>query len=193
MWATGMMDPDWWKVAAISHKWYRDEEAYADYMEANLSGGFGNRLLAVHYIGARALAAITFTAVSGPISFSPSEDPFEVKSIGTFELKDSKGDGIYRVIKIVCEKDTLTFNMVRICNNEEVTVMMGIAPEGFTTDLFADFTSNPVKEDPSKSSDTVEHSKPKGSSFTQFEPWVCACGTENTGKFCTQCGHPRTL
>ena len=29
MWSTGMMSPDWWKEAAISRKWYRDENAFA--------------------------------------------------------------------------------------------------------------------------------------------------------------------
>ena len=31
MFATGALDPNWWKHEALIHRWYKDEDAYADY------------------------------------------------------------------------------------------------------------------------------------------------------------------
>ena len=33
MYATGALDPNWWKYQALNHRWYRDDDAYADYRE----------------------------------------------------------------------------------------------------------------------------------------------------------------
>lgn len=173
MWATGMMDPDSWKYAALNHKWYRDDNAYADCQEGNTAFGFA-RSVAVHYDGAEGSCIIS-RLEGGAVSFTPNELPFEIKPVRTLELKGPDGSVKYSVSKIVYEKETLTFNFLRNGSDEEISVVMGIATEGFTTDILGK-TEPPV---------------PAASPAAQTGPWICPCGTENIGNFCKDCGHPR--
>ena len=182
MWATGMMDPDWWKIAALNHRWYRDEDAYADYCETSLAPGFIIRHLAVHYDSARGLSSISFPHSNGAVSFTPTEEPFEVQPTKPLELKDPEGNIKYKVSRIVCKNQTLTLTLLQLSTNQEITVTMGIAPEGFTTDLFEKLLPKP--------SDTA---KPEPATPPTPSTWICPCGTENNGKFCIQCGHERIL
>ena len=98
--------------------------------------------------------------------------------------------------KLVCDTDTLTFTMLKLSNEEEISVAMGIAPEGFTTDLFAtllpnlDLTTRPEVTAPPMPS-MVMGTIPPVSNPQPLSQWNCPCGTANTGKFCTACGHKR--
>ncbi len=74
-----------------------DEDAYADYMESDIGIPVG--FLAIRYDGATASFAITFQT-GGPVSFAPSEEPFEIRAAGPVELKDSEGECTYRLNKI---------------------------------------------------------------------------------------------
>ena len=174
MFATGMMDPNWWKYTALNHKWYRDDDAYADYSERNPLGAS----IGVNIDGARGQSFVTFP--NNAASFEPSDDPFEVQAPGAFELKDSDGITKYKVTKLVCDKNTLTFTLLKLTTNEEVSVTMEIAPEGFTTDLFTETQETTTQE----TQTTVPAQQ-------QSSPWTCPCGASNIGKFCTQCGHQR--
>ena len=184
MWATGMMDPDWWKTAALNHRWYKDEDAYADYCEATPPPGFTRKYLAVHYDGARGLSSITFPRPTGAVSFTPTETPFEVQPEEPFELKESQGNIKYKVSRITCENQTLTLTLLQLSTNQEITVTMGIAPEGFTTDLFEKLL-------PTASAETTTEALTTKAVSTQPSTWICPCGAENNGKFCIQCGHQR--
>ena len=176
-----MMDPDSWKYEALNHRWFKDDNAYADYSEGEYFG-LPAKLIAVHFNGARGSSAAT-TQTGGPVSFNPTEAPFEVKPVKAFELKDTDGSVKYKVTRIVYENNTLTFTLNNVSSNEEVTAAMGIAPEGFTTDLF--------DKNAAQTRAPAEPVKPQTSSFTPHAPWICPCGTENIGNFCKDCGHPR--
>ena len=191
MWATGMMDPNWWKETALNHKWYRDDNAYADFCISSAMFGFAQKYLAVHYNGARGFASIVIPVLPGAAGFSPSDEPFEVQSSEPFVLKDSEGNSIYRISKIVCEKNTLILTMLKISSNEESEVTMGIAPEGFTTDLFEKLLPNLSGINSLETAVPVEAAKPQDDNSSKPESWVCPCGAENIGKYCIQCGHPR--
>ena len=173
MFATGMMDPNWWKFSALDHRWYRDDNAYADYSGQQVLGaGIG-----VHFDGARGFSYVSFPNANGAVSFSPTDEPFEVNVTDAFELKDPDGAAKYRVTKLVCDKNTLTFTMLNLSTNKEIPVVMEIAPEGFTTDLF-----DPSSTQQDVAADQVETAPPA-------QPWICPCGASNVGKYCTQCGH----
>lgn len=196
MYATGALDPNWWKYQALNHRWYRDDDAYADYREPPSMNGL--EYLCVHFDGARGYSLVSCPWVDGQVSFTPSDDPFEVTFFGsaTFDLKDSGGTVKYRVTKLVCDTDTLTFTMLKLSNEEEISVAMGIAPEGFTTDLFAtllpnlDLTTRPEVTAPPMPSMVMGTISPV-SNPQPLSQWNCPCGTANTGKFCTACGHKR--
>ena len=195
MYATGMLDPNWWKYQALDHRWYRDDNAYADYREPPSMNGL--KYLCAHFDGARGYSLVSVQGTDGPVSFTPSDDPFELTFFhpDSFDLIDSDGTAKYKVKKIVCDKNTLTFTMLNLSTNEEISVEMGIAPEDFTTDLFATLLPNPdlvtrpevtAPPMPSMAMGTIPVSNPQPSS-----QWVCPCGTANTGNFCTACGHKR--
>jgi len=185
MFATGVMDPNWWKYDALNHRWYRDDEAYADYCEASLIMGLEKtKFIGVHFDGAEGYSAVLIPMIPGKLSYTPSEDPFELQISGTMELKCPDGMIKYRVSKIVCENNTLTFSMLKISSNEEIIVTMGIAPEGFTTDLFEDLLTRQENNPPVLGIPAVDTAQPAAE-------WICPCGTTNCGNFCSQCGHPR--
>ena len=185
MFATGMMDPNWWKYDLLNHKWYRDDDAYADYSEGVLMlGQFQAKYIGVHYDGAEGYSVINISTTSGKVSFKPLDDPFEVQISGKMELKCPDGMIKYRVNKIVCENKTLTFTMLKLSSNEETIVTMGIAPEGFTTDFLKDFLTQQVSVLPSFWS-------PKVATAQSASEWICPCGAKNSGNFCSQCGHSR--
>ena len=187
MFATGMMDPDWWKYNILNHRWYRDEDAYADYCEGDLMmSDYRPNYIGIHFDGAEGYSVVLIPRTPGKISFMPSDDPFEVQiyGTGTMELKCPDGMIKYRVSKIVCENKTLTFTMLKLSSNEETSVTMSIAPEGFTTDLFEDLLARQVTNPPSSGI-------PKVGTAQSSSEWICPCGTTNNGNFCSQCGHPR--
>ena len=183
MWATGMMSPDWWKEAAISHKWYRDDLAFADHSLNNSPLGPGINCLAVFYNGAKAEFPILFgktkSEEGGAASFNNNGEPFELMLTGPVGLKDQNGTVKYLINGIVYENDTLKFTFKDSLTNTENEVIMGIAPEGFTTDLFSNVNAAPPAE-------PVVNTVP--SAPAQIAPWNCACGTTNNGKYCTSCG-----
>ena len=184
MWAIGMMDPFWWKPGALNHRWYRDDNAYADYREGKEFLGSTTKYLAVFYDGARASATVTFPVTKDAAPYTYVEAPFEVKPEEPMELKDADGSIKYKVTGIVCETKTLTFTMLNVSAKEEITVIMGIAPEEFTTDLFEN------KESEQKADITPAQPEP---SAPQQGPWVCMCGAENNGNFCVECGTRRPV
>ena len=191
MWATGVMDPDWWKPEVLNHRWYRDDDAYAGYCEGSTMMSFAAKFLGIHYGGARIYGAIEFPHTSGSASFTPGEEPFEVKPAKAFELKDLEGNIKYSVSKIICDTKTLTFTMLKLSSNEEITVTMEIAPEGFTTDLFEELL--PTLNQTAKAvSDPPAVGIPVSGDAQPSSEWTCPCGAYNTGKYCTECGHPRS-
>ena len=106
------------------------------------------------------------------------------------QLKSPDGTTKYKVNRIVCENKTLTFTMLKVSTAEEITVTMGIAPEGFTTDLFKEFSNTERQE-------VTAPPMPRMGVIATAQPasypssWICPCGTANSGNFCTACGHPR--
>lgn len=80
MFSTGMMDPDWWKYNALNHRWYRDDDAYADYCEG---GPIMDKYVGIHFDGAQGYSSILISHTSGSVSFTPTDDPFELKINGT--------------------------------------------------------------------------------------------------------------
>ena len=191
MWATGVMDPDWWKPEALNHRWYRDDDAYADYCEGTTMFGFASKFIGIHYDNSSAFGAILFANSSGSATFTPGEEPFEVKPAEVFELKDPEGNIKYRVSRIVCDTKTLTFTMQKLSSNEDVTVTMGVAPEGFTTNLFEDLLPT-LNQTVKEAADPPVSGNPESGEFQQSSGWTCPCGAYNTGNFCTQCGHQRS-
>ena len=192
MWQTGMMSPDWWKEEAISRKWYRDENAFADHYIQELIPGMRVNHIRLYLNGAKAdipvLLGKTKTEESGTVSFSNNGEPFELKMLEnallskTMEkavLIDQTGANKYTVAKIVYENDTLTFSITDLGTNDETAVVMGIAPEGFETDIF----NNAPQPEPAGNQETPAPAR--------TGPWICACGTQNTGNFCTACGSSR--
>lgn len=188
MWSTGMMSPDWWKEAAISRKWYRDENAFADHCIEEPIPGMRVNHIRLYFNGAKSdipvLLGKTKSEEGGAVSISNNGEPFELimlenallsKLREKAILKDQTGADKYSVTKIVYENDTLTFSITDLGTNEETTVVMGTAPEGFETDVF-----NNAPADNNQTAASVKTG-----------PWVCACGTQNTGNFCTACGSPR--
>ena len=192
MFATGMMDPNWWKFDALNHKWYRDDDAYADYFKGGLMpGGFKPDYIGVHFDGAEGRYMVLLSTASGTVSFEPSDDPFELQITSAMELKCPDGTVKYKVNKIVCENKTLTFTMLKLSSNEEITVTMGIAPEGFTTDLFNDLLSQQNKTESTEVTAPQSFGIPPVGNVQPSSEWICPCGAANVGKFCTQCGHAR--
>lgn len=180
MFATGMMDPDWWKYSALDHRWFRDDDTYADYSkDGSMICGLAVPYIGVHFDGAEGYNAVLFPKTSGAASFTPSDAPFELQISSAMELKCPDGTVKYRVNKIVCEDKTLTFTMTKLSSNEEITVTMGIAPDSFTTNLFKDFSIQPNKTESAEAT-----ARPSSE-------WICPCGAVNIGNFCSQCGHPR--
>ena len=191
MWSTGMMSPDWWKEAAISRKWYRDENAFADHCIQEPIPGMRINHIRIYFNGAKSdipvLLGKTKSEEGGTASISDNGEPFELKMLENVLLsklmekaflKDQSGADKYAVTKIVYENNTLAFSITDLGTNEETAVVMGIAPEGFETDVFNNINNSPV-----------DNSKPTAPAPTG--PWSCACGTQNTGNFCTACGRPR--
>lgn len=176
MFATGLLSPDWWKEAALNHTWYRDDDAYADFKTGiAVNNILPPGVLGVHYDGARASSGVMFPHPQGSVSFTPTEGPFEVQTYLKLELKDPDGNVKYTVSKIMCDGNTLTFTMLKTGTDEEVTVDMGLAPEGFTaTGLIV------IPEVPPEEPEEVKTG-----------PWKCMCGADNNGKFCTECGTKR--
>ena len=188
MWSTGMMSPDWWKEAAISCKWYRDENAFADHCIEEPIPGMRINHIRIYFNGAKSnipvLLGKTKSEEGGAALISNNGEPFELKMLENALLsklmekaflKDQSGADKYAVTKIVYENDTLTFSITDLGTNEETAVVMGTAPEGFETDVF--------NTEPAVNTQTAAPVK--------TGPWVCACGTQNTGNFCTACGSPR--
>ena len=188
MWSTGMMSPDWWKEAAISRKWYRDENAFADHCIQEPIPGMRINHIKLYFNGAKSdipvLLGKTKSEEGGAASISNNGEPFELKMLENAllsklmekaTLKDQTGADKYAVTKIVYENNTLTFSITDLGTNEETAVVMGTAPEGFETDVF-----NNAPADNNQTAAPVKTG-----------PWVCACGTQNTGNFCTTCGSPR--
>jgi len=189
MFATGMMDPNWWKYDALMHQWYRDDDAYADTRKFdNMS--FAPLYIGVNFDGARGNSYVNIPMINGSMSFKPTDEPFEVPCPAGFELKAPDGTAKYRVEKYVCDKKALTFFMVKLSTNEEISVTMEIAPEGFTTDLFNDYAPWPnVKAETEVSAPAA----PQAPVAAPVSPWVCpVCGSSNIGKYCPQCGQPHT-
>ena len=121
MFATGVMDPNWWKYDRLNHRWYRDDDTYADYCEAALIMGFEkSKFIGVHFDGAEGYSAVLIPMTS----YMSTDDPFELQISGTMELKSPDGTNKYRVIKIVCESKMLTFTVLKLSSNEEIAVTM---------------------------------------------------------------------
>ena len=190
MFATGMMDLNWWKYNALDHRWYRDDDAYADYRSYDTPMIYQRQFIGVHFDGARGHTCVLFVPADGPVSFTPADDPFEIHDSGQFVLKDPDDTVKYKVTKVVCDKQTLTFTMLKISTNEEITVTMGIAPEGFTTDLFDGFTP-PLFETNVQANTPPAAPSASTAGPVPSSPWVCPCGCTNNGKYCTECGHAR--
>lgn len=186
MWATGMMTPDWWKEAAISRTWYRDENAFADHQIQSPFPSMKVNHLRMYYNGAKADFPVTFgktaSETGGTVQFENNGEPFELKLTGPVSLKDLNGADKFIVTKIVYENDTLAFTLTDNGTNEEISVTMVAAPEGFETDKFSSF-DNAEKAEAADNNETPSPAK--------AGPWDCACGTHNTGNFCTACGSPR--
>ncbi|MBR5178793.1 MAG: hypothetical protein IKW90_08360 [Lachnospiraceae bacterium] len=181
MFATGVMDPNWWKYDRLNHRWYRDDDTYADYCEAALIMGFEkSKFIGVHFDGAEGYSAVLIPMTS----YMSTDEPFELQISGTMELKSPDGTNKYRVIKIVCESKMLTFTVLKLSSNEEIAVTMVIAPDGFTTNIFDDLMARQVTNPPSSGVPKVDTAQP-------LSEWICPCGTRNNGNFCSQCGHPR--
>ena len=192
MFATGMMDPDWWKHDALNHRWFKDDDAYADYRASGLmQGGFNPPYIGVHYDGAEGRYMVLLQKTPGEASFEPNEDPFELQVSNAMELKCPDGTVKYNVNKIVCEKKTLTFTMLKLSTNEEIAVTMEIAPEGFTTELFKDLTSQPNNGERTEVTAPVSFGIPVAGTAQPSSEWICPCGAANSGNFCSQCGHQR--
>ena len=112
----------------------------------------------------------------------PKGDTLWVVFEGLEGLKDPNGADKFIVTKIVYENDTLAFTLTDNGTNEEISVTMGVAPEGFETDKLSSFDIAEQAE----AADNNETPSP-----AKAGPWDCACGTHNTGNFCTACGSPR--
>ena len=192
MFAPGMMDPNWWKYNELNHRWYRDDDAYADYYEGGLMpGGFNPSYIGVHFDGAEGRYIVLLQTTQGAVSFEPAEDPIELKISNAMELKCPDGTVKYNVNKIVCEKKTLEVTMLKLSTNEEITVTMEIAPDGFTTELFKDLTSQPNNGERTEVTAPVSFGIPVAGTAQPSSEWICPCGAANSGNFCSQCGHQR--
>ena len=180
MFATGMMDPNWWKDATVCRTWYKDDETYAIARQYQESFPLTGRYIAIRMGGLYAFTAFMFPAGT---SFEQNEGPFDVPFTGPVNFSRPDGTAIYQLNKIVYENKTLSFSITKIETGEEIPLVMNIAPEGFDAGdlerLIEEHRKGP------SAPENAEDQMPGPAA-----PWTCQCGAENTGKFCTQCGHP---